>query len=591
MIKDLLNSFGEIFQNSDFIKDIYTLENGEYYLVDKSGKYINLSINKEHQNMTNELYDYFAIRDYYSKYLDNNKSVDTSFKENENSNKSVMGKKVVSNNIYSLFFKARFVQGLLKDSKEENSLDRWDKCIDKYYESLAKLKSNYLEKEYEEVLEEYIIIKEKMKRAFNAIIEDVKRKELKKDTYIKIFLDYAIEEYDKESNYYLSEKIFNTVDYNVVLNNKLYGANNYNFGLNSKKKYLELKSTSYKVGSLVSEEEIRQTRNLYIWLIKNVATKNYVKIPIEKELKINPELIENKNVYILRAINDNGNAKIEHFEIVPNYSNVLKDSFVCNNYIMPNIEIKENNIITNKLELMEKFVSNIWFSGYLERGYFDFKIIEEAKILTMWKKQIIKRYGKVFFNYFNRNNKLLFIQNLDNIGIEIVINSYYDFLNNKETGKIPFNVIKVMNLYLALDEYLKGKEGSINMRRSEVTEKAKEVIIEKGKINTDDLYYFVAGQVAQYLLSLSNASRITQDKLNALFSANSVEKIKKELTYIYNKYNYNLGINYERFNNVFSQLMTLEPEFDKTKAMQMLIAGVLTDNIFYTSIKDVKEEE
>ena len=44
MIKDLLNSFGEIFQNSDFIKDIYTLENGEYYLVDKSGKYINLSI-------------------------------------------------------------------------------------------------------------------------------------------------------------------------------------------------------------------------------------------------------------------------------------------------------------------------------------------------------------------------------------------------------------------------------------------------------------------------------------------------------------------------------------------------------------------
>ena len=186
MIKDLLNSFGEIFQNSDFIKDIYTLENGEYYLVDKSGKYINLSINKEHQNMTNELYDYFAIRDYYSKYLDNNKSVDTSFKENENSSKSVMGKKVVSNNIYSLFFKARFVQGLLKDSKEENSLDRWDKCIDKYYESLAKLKSNYLEKEYEEVLEEYIIIKKKMKRAFNAIIEDVKRKELKKDTYIKI---------------------------------------------------------------------------------------------------------------------------------------------------------------------------------------------------------------------------------------------------------------------------------------------------------------------------------------------------------------------------------------------------------------------
>ena len=60
-----------------------------------------------------------------------------------------------------------------------------------------------------------------------------------------------IDEYKRVSGIYVKTKLFNTNDNNLELNGKTYGSNNYNYGLNSKKPYLELKSTNYKVGSYV----------------------------------------------------------------------------------------------------------------------------------------------------------------------------------------------------------------------------------------------------------------------------------------------------------------------------------------------------
>ena len=96
-----------------------------------------------------------------------------------------------------------------------------------------------------------------MLKAFDIIYDDLKNQEMQKENWIKIFLKKDIEEYKRVSEIYIKIKLFNTNDNNIEIDGKTYGSNNYNYGLNSKKPYLELKSTNYKVGSFVNDEDIQ----------------------------------------------------------------------------------------------------------------------------------------------------------------------------------------------------------------------------------------------------------------------------------------------------------------------------------------------
>ena len=64
--------------------------------------------------------------------------------------------------------------------------------------------------------------------------------------------------------------------------------------------------------------------------------------------------------------------------------------------------------------------------------------------------------------------------------------------------------------------------------------------------------------------------------------ANTVKKLKNELKFLYDKYKYNLYMNLPKFNNVFSQLMLQEPEQKIKDEKEVLLAGLLAKNIFYT---------
>ena len=200
-----------------------------------------------------------------------------------------MLKKICSNNHYTLFFKNRFVEGLIKEPKETIPVEIFLKGIDKYFTSMVDIGKNDKNTEIilekikdnistdEEILNNQEIIKEKFVETVNII----KEKELTKDTWIKIFLEADISEYEKASLKYTYFKIFNKNDENKLKDEEVYGINNYNFGYTTAKKpFMELKSTSYKVASMMSLEDIKVIRNMYIWLLKNVSNKDFVKIPL-----------------------------------------------------------------------------------------------------------------------------------------------------------------------------------------------------------------------------------------------------------------------------------------------------------------------
>ena len=199
----------------------------------------------------------------------------------------------------------------------------------------------------------------------------------------------------------------------------------------------------------------------------------------------------------------------------------------------------------------------------------------------MWKKNILETYSDVFFAFFHKANSRLLKQKLDVIGFEIVLNTLIDEFKENRT----YNSLKVMDLWIAMDNYLNEEGGSLKVIKSNIFNESREIIINKGEINSDDMYYFMVGQVTYYLLSNSESNKKTQDMFEPIIRSNNIVKLKLELRYMQEKYSHKLYLNSDRFNNIMSQLMTNIPENSVKEGKNMILAGMLASNAFYDTTK------
>ena len=593
MTYDLLKIFGKYFQDEKVVLDSYSLSDGYYYVIDEENNFEKLQVlNNESDNY--ELEKYIKTIDYYSKYINSNKALDTSYKEKINGKEYSMLKKICSNNIYTLFFKNRYVEGLLnkEDNKDAIPIEIFKKGIDKYYDSLFKLGNStkeeiLLKEKYTE--NEIKIYKEKMLNAFDKVYNDLKTQDIQKENWIKIFLKKDIEEYKRVSEIYIKLKLFNNNDNNIKINNKTYGANNYNYGLNSKKPYLELKSTNYKVGSFISDTDIQVLNNFYIWLYNNVAGKNVLKLPEDWNFNGIPkeeEEINDKNTYIIKVAGNNGNARIDDYRFTSNYNTRIR-RFICKDYLDEETKIIFN---TENIYTLSWYTSNIWFAedeksskNYIRDSYYDYDSKISKSIISNWKKEILKQYNNLFLELFEEEKEGSFIKKLDEISINIIENMYID--NLKQSKKYIYNPRKAFNLWIAYKQYFNKEGEDEEMKINNLQEQCAKIVKEEGKIETDEQYYFLAGQVAYYLLSRSKADKLTQDVTEPFTKANTVKKLKSEIRFLYEKYRYDIYLNYPKFNNIMSQILLQEPEQKIKTNKELILAGLLANNLFYTTEK------
>lgn len=588
MTYDLLKIFGKYFQDEKVVLDSYELADGYYYVIDENNNFEKLQVlNNETDNY--ELEKYIKIRDFYSKYINSNKALDTSYKEKIDGKEYSMLKKICSNNIYTLFFKNKYVEGLLnkEDNKDSVPVEVFKNGINKYYDSLLKLGSNckeeiLLKEKYTE--KEVEIYKEKMLKAFDVIYDDLKEQEMQKENWIKIFLKKDIEEYKRVSEIYIKTKLFNTNENNIELNGKTYGSNNYNYGLNSKKPYLELKSTNYKVGSYVNDEDIQILNNLYIWLYNNASGKNILKLPEDWKFNGIPkdeEDIKDKNTYIIKVVGNNGNARIDDYRYTSNYNTKIR-KFICKDYLD-----KEPKIIfeTENIYALNWYTNNIWYAeneksskNYIRDSYYDFDLKISKSILSNWKKEMLKQYNNLFLELFEQEHESNFINKLDEIAIRIIENMYID--NLKQNKNYIHNPRKAFNLWIAYKQYFNKKGEDEEMKINNLQEQCEKIVNEGRKIETDEQYYYLAGQVAYYLLSRSKADKLMQDVTEPFTRANTAKKLKDEIKFLYEKYKYDIYLNYPKFNNIMSQILLQEPEYKNNK--ELILAGLLANNLFYS---------
>lgn len=562
MLKDCIEIFKEEYdkKGEGYITDSYVLGEGSYILVNEKGNILDiLEVDNKNTDDASLIYKYFAQRDYLSKLLDMNKPID-------------QNKVIHSNNYLSFFVKKENIK------PEKLKLD----IIESYYRVLIdpreKYKGNKL-KMYEEAeikygkapLENIELCKSWIKDNIYNILTRVKNDK----NYVKIFFRKELDEYIRESEKYILPNIYNSNQYNQHINEETFGLPNDNMGLNTKKPYLENKTRKNSIPYLIAKNDVILQKKFFD-LLMNFAASGNTNIYI-KDGYIDSKPDDDFSGYFLR-IKKGKEAEIHDFDIITGFKNKI-DNFDIKQVIPINYKNLKQALIYDEVKdvkTLEAVVNDIFFNKFLVANYFTDP--KDIKINSFKLKENILKSRGAFFNWFYKGDKLIIKEIIGQVTIELIKNSI--------CNEYLIKAKEQFNLRAALLEYFKGGENMADI----LNEIAYELRIKvnsnsTAKIQNDMEYYFAAGQIVSYLISLNKSNKKMHSLINPILNCKSDSKLKAEIEKLFKKYNYTIKKENKRFNNMLSMVLGYVPE-GNVKSDQ-LIAGYLYSNLIY----EKKEEE
>lgn len=555
MKKDLIERFNE---TPNLVLDSYTLKSGIYIKLGE--KYVQKFIVKQEKSK-NDLYKengdkvveedkkWFKKNDYLSVYLD--------------SNKSVFDKKFHNANFLTLFFKIEnfgyIVENLNKNFDVFKTFGKFNNKEDK---AILKKYQTYINSEERQKKID------KAKKLISTNLSEIKNFVEKNKTkeYVKIFIDEADEIYEKESQIYTELKIFNANSYNKLINGKIYGLSNSNMGMNSKKPFLEHKSRKSILPSMISQKEALDEKSFFDWL-------SYQK----------REFIDNFNNAFLLKNNHNGRAVIIDFESIPFIPSEVKShhkiekeksSFKIEivDFIDAGLDLYEINNKNAKAKINEV----LYQKSLSDNNLFDNKININDKML----KELIYQTRNSVIELLYKNNEADFYQ---------MVNKYSsDFIkvalrSSKEYGEL--NAKKAINFILSLKDY-KGETVDLDTIKENLENALKSDIT---KLDSNE-YFFLAGQIAKYLMSKSKAANKTYALAEPYLKAKTTNKLKSVLKNEFERYKYEISIYAKRFNKAYLLIQNSDDMQINNDFESLMLAGMMSQNLIYDNKKGESDE-
>ncbi|MFZ2891135.1 hypothetical protein [Sulfuricurvum sp.] len=569
MIYDLLEVFKKEYDKPNkgdkLILDNYQLKDGLYvivnqkneteYLIYKAEKQIEdkeLSLKDLEGNRVKNRYYNLAEKDYYSSYL--------------NSNKSFYDKKIHNVNYLSFFVKLEsFI------SKDEKKLLNFE-VIKKHFEAFIDY-SKFTKSEEKEILTNYKekFTNEERKREIlsnsDFILNNIDKfvtvaNENGVVNYIKIFFEAPIEKYQEESNFYYSIKIFNDISYSVKFSDNVYGLSDSNMGLNAKKPYLEHKTKKTIAPFMIEQNNALLVKKFFDWLKYQKYQNKY---PNGEQFFLNRDYKEKD--------------MITDFDYLPIKINKFDDSIYYKNYlqVFENKNLIDDDTI-DSLGQLEQIVDEIFYNDQLISNYYGDVYNKLNKIFA----NLIYITRDAMVNYFKKYDERAFYSVLQKNGIDFVL----EHLRNDRELKAK----KAMNLKLSLQNYYfkhKSKgEQVMNVSEMQRTIFTKLDTADYSLLTTQEFFY-LCGQVAKYLLLQSEKEKKNADMLEPFLRAKYAQKLKKEIEFVFFKYKHKISLEFgKKISNAMSLIMAYENDEKLAKNMDYFLIGALSKNLFF-----MKKEE
>ncbi|MEA4827394.1 MAG: type I-B CRISPR-associated protein Cas8b/Csh1, partial [Clostridium sp.] len=441
MLADVIKTFNKKYKEKGdaYITDSYVPADGEYIIIDTSGEEFNIldRINIKQDKKTKEIdgtnpyFDFIRKADYMSKLIDMNKPIDS--------------KKIIHSNNYLSFFvkKENVNNGKLNNKIIDDYYDILKNPLLKYNKSNAKKLYIELENKNGKADEKRI---EKIKEWIKNNIYDLVAKDSKDKTYLKIFFDYDLEEYRKESEKYILTNIYNSNDFNVTIDEHIYGLPNDNMGLNSKKPYLENKSRKTKVPYLLSQDEVLIQKKFFDYLMNQVSIGNtniYINEDDIKPLSNDKTLNEDFSGYYLR-IKKGKEVEIHDFDTIGLYKSKIDPLSLINALQLEKSKINYGNIYT--LDNLKNIINEVFFSKFLASNYFTEAKDLNINDISLKRNLLLAR--TTLFRWFYKGNWNSVWKVLDTTSLDLIKGS----INNGYLSKAS----EQFNLRISLKSYFGG---------------------------------------------------------------------------------------------------------------------------------------
>lgn len=578
MIGNLLEQFEISYKKygDSFISDEHKLDVGLYIRVNSDETLTTRIIKKgDHEDSVDEMYQWFQKRDFISKLLDMNKPILTT-----------PPKKIHSNNYLTWFVK----RDTLMESDKALERKKMIQMNTSYYDSLESKALNkpeiieVLEGSFDE--EKFQYCKSLMTEKYDWIEDVINVNKDDFSNYIKVFFDFDLSVYVRESNRYFYHKIFNSDAYNIKYEGNLYGLSNFNMGLNAKKPYLEHKTMKRNAPYMIALEKALLAYKYSLFLKNHGYGLRYQSSHKALKGKLNENLeksIESQNFLYLSQ--DNGKTIIQDYDIIPSF--VDRSSYVTENHLellSKNQETGEtiyrSYLSQNKgsIYALEEDLDQYVFLNQLKRNYFvEGKSLKAGKYMSKMQVELLLQSRQLLFDYFGKG----VTENLKLFSEKYCLRLVLEAIK-KGKGADAFNV------YYSIKKYCEGDDrlNSIKVYKEELKK-----IIESPEdqyLSNPEAYSFAAGQLAYYLLSRSGASKKNHDLVEPFLNRRQVGQLNEELTYWFKRYAFDIGMNFKKFNKLYAAVLA----FDKTavKEDDIFLAGYLSANMLYEK-KEVKGDE
>jgi len=556
MIYDILEVFREEYETKGdkLILDNYELKEGIYIKVKASGDIESYIVKRKNRELiftdsdgglNHTAYEWLKERDYYSSYL--------------NSNKSFHDKKLHNVNYLSLFVKIEsFISEDPKKLLKESAIKEQYKNLCNY-KKFSKPKEREILETFQKQLQDRVRRKDIVKKYrwirenIEAMVTLAKEHEVK--NYIKIFFDESIEKYQDESNIYYAIKIFNDITYSKKIEDEVFGLSDSNMGLNAKKPFLEQKTRKEKAPFLLKKEDALLAKKFFDWL---KFQKFMDKTPLNDAFFINRDF-RDKDLII-------------DFDHIPLKINKLLEPIVIKNHLLitkGKVMIEDERI--TYLNLLEDKVDEVLYNRQLKNNYYG----------EVYKK-LDNRFASLI--YSTRDAMVNYFKKYDDRGFYVVIKKYATYLAIEHLVRSRFLQAGLcLNLKFSLLEYKKEEKV---MDIKEMQEKMKKSI-EKGteyESLANKEFFYISGQVVKYLLGQSEAYQKNGDMLEPFLRLKNVEKLKEEIRFTFFKYKHKIRLNHIQFTNALALITAYEK--DEKFDMDSFLIGVLSENVFYMKKED-----
>jgi CRISPR-associated protein Csh1 len=243
---------------------------------------------------------------------------------------------------------------------------------------------------------------------------------------------------------------------------------------------------------------------------------------------------------------------------------------------------------------LERIIDGVFFANRLVQNYqtdiADMQSFYKSGEYTKSLETLMLRYRKALHNYFRKGDR----KALDYCADAMSKGAVLEILKMDEENGY-YKAAAAFNLRAALIQQfnLNGDEKMADfiLELGDRVRRKRDFETEQPCCDDDKEFFFVCGQLARFLFSLSEAAEPKHSLAESLIKSKDSNVLKKRLKELYVTYGHNILLKSMRFNNLMSMAIGYSADTMLKEYEDYFLAGFLSKNLLYEKKQEAARNE